>query len=417
MSQGVREYTATSTGKPAERRADDLFGVQQESGALSRSRVTVVVPAKNEEATLAEVLADLKRDFDDILVVDGHSRDRTVAIATAAGARVISDTGRGKGDAIRCAIDHVSREVTVFFDADGSHAREDIDHVVAPILRGEADLVIASRMRGGSDELHGTPSEAVRLIGSTLITQFINARFGVQLTDYQNGFRAVRTSALKRLGLREDITTIEQEMAMRALALGLRVSEVPSHEYSRRGGTSKINVLKVGHKYVWQVLRDSFMHEGRDSVPPCPVCDSNTRERLCALGGGVDLLECRSCGLVHVWPFPDAGKLAELYAGDYFERRGGLGGYVDYEASSDLKRRSCERLLSKVEGMASGGGESSTSAPPTACSSTSRPAAGGERRASSRTNARRARRGERGTRSFAGRSPARSTSSRATSIW
>jgi hypothetical protein len=146
----------------------------------------------------------------------------------------------------------------VFFDADGSHDVADIAHVVAPILRDEADLVIASRMRGGSDELHSSPSEAVRLIGSTIITQFINVRYRARLTDYQNGFRAVRTSVLAQLGLREDITTIEQEMAMRALKMGFRVTEVPSHEYARKGGASKINVLSVWHKYVWQMLRDSL---------------------------------------------------------------------------------------------------------------------------------------------------------------
>jgi dolichol-phosphate mannosyltransferase len=220
--------------------------------------VTIVVPAKNEEATLARVLAELRADYDDILVVDGHSTDRTVEIATAAGTRVISDNGLGKGDAVRCAIAHLSRDITVFFDADGSHVSADIAHVLAPLLSGEADLVIASRMRGGSDELFSSPSEALRLMGSTVITQFINTRFRVRLTDYQNGFRAIRTDVLRSLGLRSNITTVEQEMAMLALKRGLRVTEIPSHEFARQGGVSKINVLRVWHKYVWQMFRDSL---------------------------------------------------------------------------------------------------------------------------------------------------------------
>jgi glycosyltransferase involved in cell wall biosynthesis len=235
---------------------------------MTRELVTIVVPAKDEEETLPTVLRELKELYDDILVVDGHSRDRTAEIAKAAGVGVIPDSGRGKGDAVRCAIAAVKREVVVFFDADGSHAVGDIANVLEPIFRDEADLVIASRMRGGSDELHGTPSEAVRLIGSTIITQFINFRFGARLTDYQNGFRAARTKVLRNLRLREDITTIEQEMAMRALAHGYRVVEVPSHEYARRGGVSKIHVLKVGHKYVWQMLRDGFMDFGRHALDP-----------------------------------------------------------------------------------------------------------------------------------------------------
>jgi glycosyltransferase involved in cell wall biosynthesis len=226
--------------------------------ALTATPITVVVPAKNEEATLPEVLAELRQKYDDVLVVDGHSRDRTAEIARAAGARIVLDNGKGKGDAIRCAIPHLEREITVFFDADGSHVVGDIDLVAEPLIKGESDLIIASRMRGGSDELHSSPSEAIRLIGSTIITQFINLRFGVRLTDYQNGFRGIRTEVLRKLELRENITTIEQEMAMKALRLGFRVAEVPSHEFVRRGGVSKINVLKVGHKYVWQMLRDSL---------------------------------------------------------------------------------------------------------------------------------------------------------------
>ncbi len=222
------------------------------------STVTIVVPAKNEAATLAQVLTELFERYDDILLVDGHSSDGTPEIARRLGARVITDNGRGKGDAIRCAIDHLTSDVAVFFDADGSHAVEDIERVLAPIRAGEADLVIASRMRGGSDELHSSPAEAVRLIGSTVITQFFNLRFSVTLTDYQNGFRAIRTHVLRRLGLRENITTIEQEMAARALKLGYRVAEVPSHEYVRRGGVSKINVLRVWHRYLWQMIRDSL---------------------------------------------------------------------------------------------------------------------------------------------------------------
>jgi dolichol-phosphate hexosyltransferase len=222
-----------------------------------RTSITVVVPAKNEEQTLAKVLAELRVGYDDILVIDGRSTDRTAEIARAAGARVISDNGRGKGDGVRCALRHLSREITVFFDADGSHIAADIARVVDPLLRGEADLVIASRMRGGSDELFSSPAEALRLMGSTVITQFINTRFRVRLTDYQNGFRAIRTAALRQLGLRENITTIEQEMAMRALKLGLRVTEVPSHELARQGGSSKIDVLSVWHRYIWQMLRDS----------------------------------------------------------------------------------------------------------------------------------------------------------------
>ena len=89
----------------------------------------------------------------------------------------------------------------------------------------------ASRLRGGSSELHGGFDEFLRLAGSSFITACINWRFECQLSDSQNGFRAVRTSVLRQLDLRENTTTIEQEMTIKTLRRGWRMAEVPSHEH------------------------------------------------------------------------------------------------------------------------------------------------------------------------------------------
>jgi dolichol-phosphate mannosyltransferase len=192
---------------------------------------------------------------DDLLVVDGHSSDNTVTIAQKHGARVVEDNGRGKGDAVRVGLAYVEYPITVFIDADGSHEAKDIPTLVAPIAAGEADLVMASRMLGGSEELFGSLSEVIRLMGSLVISLSINYRYGVRLTDYQNGFRAIRTEVGRTIGLTSDITTIEQEMAMKCLMLGYRVIELPSHEYRRKGGDSKINVMRVGHRYILNLVR------------------------------------------------------------------------------------------------------------------------------------------------------------------
>ena len=117
------------------------------------------------------------------------------------GARVMADASRGKGRAIRQAIPHIRTPVTVFLDADGSHDPEDIPLLVQPILAGDADHVVASRLRGGSSELHGGFDEFLRLAGSSFITACINWRFKCRLSDSQNGFRAVRTSVLRQLDL------------------------------------------------------------------------------------------------------------------------------------------------------------------------------------------------------------------------
>lgn len=221
-------------------------------------RVTVVIPTKDEEGLIGEIVEGVKPYADEVLVVDGHSRDRTREIASARGARVVLDAGRGKGEAMRLAIREATTEIVVFIDADGSHDPGDIPRLVAPIQAGESDLVIGSRGKGGSDELHGTIDQFIRYVGSQLIMLAINYRWNIRLTDSQNGFRAIRRDVAAKLRLTSNVTTIEQEMLMKALKQGYRVSEIASHEYERRWGTSKVVVWKLWHIYVWSFLRNLF---------------------------------------------------------------------------------------------------------------------------------------------------------------
>ena len=192
----------------------------------------------------------------EILVIDGHSRDRTREIATQHGARVVLDNGKGKGEALRMALEVATGDVVVFIDADGSHEARDIPAMVAPILANASDMVVGSRGKGGSDELHGTLGQLIRYTGSQLIMLAINYRWNVRLTDSQNGFRAIRRDVGRNLGLTSNLTTIEQEMLMKALKKGYRVSEIPSHEYERKWGTSKVVVWKLWFAYLWSFFRN-----------------------------------------------------------------------------------------------------------------------------------------------------------------
>jgi dolichol-phosphate mannosyltransferase len=221
----------------------------------STPTVEIVIPTKNEEGLIAEII-DAVAPYGRVLVVDGHSTDRTRAIADARGARVILDRGRGKGDAIRLALGQSDADILVFIDADGSHEPRDIPALVAPIAAGQTDMVVGSRGKGGSDELHGTIEQFIRYVGSQLIMLAINYRWNVRLTDSQNGFRAIRRQTGLALDLRSNLTTIEQEMLMKALKKGFRVSEIPSHEYERRWGTSKVVVWRLWWAYIWSFVRN-----------------------------------------------------------------------------------------------------------------------------------------------------------------
>ena len=223
-----------------------------------RPSVAVVIAAKDEAATIADVIRRCRPFVDEIIVVDGHSRDQTPGIAATEGARVVTDNGRGKGEALRVGVREVSSDVTVFIDADGSHVPEDIPQLIAPIVARVADHVSASRLKGGSSELHGGFDEFFRLTGSSLITACINWRFGVRLSDSQNGFRAIRTDLFHRLDLRSNHTTIEQEMIMQTLKRGGRMDEIPSHEHARRHGVSHIKVWRDAPFYLASLVRGLF---------------------------------------------------------------------------------------------------------------------------------------------------------------
>jgi len=216
---------------------------------------TIVIPARNEEEDIADVIKGCLAISPDIYIVDGHSTDRTREIAASLGAKILFDRGRGKGDAIRFAIENINTDILVFIDADGSHDPNDIPKLVAPIIEGRADIVVGSRFMGGSDELHGDWNKFFRMVGSGLITQSLNWRFHVGLSESQNGFRAVRRDVALKLNLKEDITTIEQEMTIKALKGGYKIFEVPAHEYARRHGESKISLKKVAFRYVWSWLK------------------------------------------------------------------------------------------------------------------------------------------------------------------
>lgn len=224
-----------------------------------KRKISIVIPTRNEERTIEEIIKAAQKHGDEILVVDGHSRDRTREIAARNGARVILDNGLGKGAALRLAIKEVKGDIILFIDADGSHNPADIPTLINPIIEGKADLVIGSRLRGGSDELGSTFSEFLRLWGGRVIALTINLRFRQKITDYLNGFRAIKTSAARSLNLKENQQTIEHEMAMECLRKGYKVIEVPAHEYCRRYGKSNINLIKHGPRFVYVTIKKLFV--------------------------------------------------------------------------------------------------------------------------------------------------------------
>jgi len=221
--------------------------------------VSLVIPAKNEEGGIAEIIDQSKNFVDEIIVIDGHSNDRTRELALAKGAKVFLDNQKGKGDAYKVGIKKATGDIIVFIDADGSHDPTQIPALVEPLMKDEADFVIGSRFKGGSDEWKGDLNTYLRAIGGGFLILMINYIWGAELTECLNGFRAIRRKAALQLNLKANDFDIEQHMVVQCLKKKLRVKEVASHEYERKWGASKLPTYKKAYLFFWRLFLD-MMH-------------------------------------------------------------------------------------------------------------------------------------------------------------
>ena len=222
---------------------------------MAKNKISIIILAKNEEKSLPYLLKKLQSFKGEILVVDGSSKDKTGEIARKFGVKVFYDEGIGKGGGIKLGAQKAQGEILVFMDGDGSHDPADVQSLIKPILKNEADHVIGSRILGGSDESHGTLNRFVRETASHFITVLINFRFKIDLSDSQNGFRAIKKEVIRKLNLEENGFAIEQEILIKSLKKGFRVVEVPAHEYCRRFGKSRISLRKVWLRHLYTLFK------------------------------------------------------------------------------------------------------------------------------------------------------------------
>ena len=199
------------------------------------ARIAAIIPVLDEEGAIGPVLAAIPTGWvDQVIVVDGGSRDRTVAEARAGGAIVLVERERGYGRACAkgaAAAIEDGAQILVFLDGDGGDRPEAIPNLVQPILQDERDFVIGSRPR---DSLGAHQALAGRAIGAA-----IGLVYGMRFTD-MCAFRAIRADALRRLGMHEMTYGWNLEMQMRAARAGLRILELPVPPGRRLAGKSKV---------------------------------------------------------------------------------------------------------------------------------------------------------------------------------
>ncbi|QDD07088.1 glycosyltransferase family 2 protein [Candidatus Methylopumilus planktonicus] len=220
---------------------------------------SILVPALKERKNLEIILPVLNLLCTDIVVIDGNSNDGTDVVCKNNNVSFVLQKSRGKGNALIEGIEYCKHNVVCFFDADLSHDPANILSLVNPILNGDFRHVSGSRMLGGSSELFSDAQHFVRLFGSLVINYLISTKFKFLMTDCQNGFRALDKNLFKSLSLTSAHTTIEQELVAKTLALGIPILEIPTHEYQRHYGESKINVLKHGWSYLFNLIKYMVM--------------------------------------------------------------------------------------------------------------------------------------------------------------
>ncbi len=235
----------------------------------SQPRVGIVIPALDEEESLPAVLEAIPRPLaTQVVVVDNGSRDRTAECARAGGAVVLSEECRGYGSACQKGLAWLfgrepgspeppwgGHDVVVFLDADGSDHPEELARLVDPILRGEVEVVIGSRVLGGAPRAALTPQQR---FGNALACVLMRLLFGARHTDL-GPFRAIRADALAHLALRDRDYGWTVELQLKSAVAGLRVLEIPVRCRARTGGRSKISgtlfgSLRAGVKILGWVL-------------------------------------------------------------------------------------------------------------------------------------------------------------------
>jgi glycosyltransferase involved in cell wall biosynthesis len=252
----------TNESKVGSRQPAIRNGLTRRSALSPQPSVMAVIPAWNEEGNIGRVVADIPRELCPVVIVaDNASTDRTAEVARAAGAVVVSQPRRGYGYACAAGVAEAYRrgaDVIVFLDGDYSDYPEEMPLLVAPLLRGEADLVIGSRLKGGRMERGALPGHAI--FGDRLIALIMRLRFGLRITDL-GPFHAIRADVLRRLRMREMTYGWTVEMIVKAARCKRRIMEVPVSYRKRLSGESKVSGnLRASIKAGWRIIAVTFRH-------------------------------------------------------------------------------------------------------------------------------------------------------------
>lgn len=209
------------------------------------ARIAVLIPCFNEAPTIGKVVEDFRRELPEaeIYVFDNNSRDGSAAIAAGHGARVVPETRQGKGYVVSGMFERVEADLYVMVDGDDTYPAASVHDLLAPLRRGEADMVVGARLR----DYVSRAFRPMHVLGNTLVVRLVNRIFGSRLTDVLSGYRAFTRELVKNLPLSARGFEVETQMVMQSLFYNYRIAEVDIAYGARpRGSHSKLNTVRDG---------------------------------------------------------------------------------------------------------------------------------------------------------------------------
>ncbi len=226
---------------------------------MDSPKVSVIIPAFNEENGIKQVLAEIPKQYvNEVIVINNASTDNTEIIAREAGATVLREPISGYGRACLKGIDYLKNsppDIVVFLDADYSDYPEEMTELINPIINSDADLVIGSRALGTREQKAMTPQQ---IFGNWLATRLLFLLYNVKFTDL-GPFRAIRYNSLMALDMRDKTFGWTVEMQVKAAKMKLKCIEVPVR-YKKRIGFSKISgtvkgTILAGYKILFTIFK------------------------------------------------------------------------------------------------------------------------------------------------------------------
>ncbi len=225
---------------------------------MNSADICILIPTLNEAATIGQLIKDFRQEgFSNILVIDGNSKDGTGQIAEAEGAKVVMQTGKGKGQAMIQAFGLLDCPYILLIDGDGTYLAQDAHSLLKPILENCADHVIGNRLENYSSGAF----TRLNLVGNHLINMFFDIAYEVKLKDILSGYRAFTLESVKELELNKTGFEIETEISVECILKKQKVKEVPITYLPRsEKGATKLNPVKDGFRIGSTIYKLAKMH-------------------------------------------------------------------------------------------------------------------------------------------------------------